>query len=271
MKRITWFFSVMICLVGLSGKVIAQTPLYSLTFTNITDVPTGSDHFVTLNLRWNGTASAIPGVPNPLFGTPPIGGNYGVQGAGVAIRVYNGVGAGPGSVTVSAVPANGTDVALGAGFSASTLNILDTAYLDLIAQVPNFGINLLGAAFGTGSGAGVSAPISSTTYDLPLVSFRITGAALGSLTIQANLDDLDSSPSNFTYGSPASGQAFADLITPGTATFNVISAVPEPTTWALIILSIASGIAGLVYYKRHYMQSAEKQLALAQEGEVESE
>lgn len=239
--------------------------LFSFTFTNVTNINSGDDLFITVNLRWNGTASSIPNVPNPLFGSLPSGGNYGVAGAGVAIRISTGS---TGSVVVSSTPAVTTDVLLAPGFSSTTLSVLDTQYLDLLDPVPGYN-NLLGAAFGTGTSSGVTAPVSSTSFDLPLVSFRITGASGGSVTLQANLDDLLSSPSNFVYGTPAFGQPFADLIDPGTVTFNVISAVPEPATWAMMIFSIAAGIGSVVYYRRQRLSQANHQLATLEEATTE--
>lgn len=265
MRQICAFFFSILCLIGISAPSYAQTPIYSFSFTNIADIPSGNSHLVTVNIRWNGTPSGFSGVPNPLFGT--TGSNYGVQGGGVAIRISTGS---VGSVVTAMTPVYGTDVTVASGFNSALTTMYSKDDLDLFnVQVPNYD-NLIGATMtSTSAPAGVNVGSSAANVDLPLVTFRITGLGLGSVTIQANLDDLEASPTNFVYGSPASGQPFADLISPGTATFNVIAAVPEPATWAMIILSITAGIGGIVYYRHQRLSQANHQLAMLEESATE--
>ena len=80
-----------------------------------------------------------------------------------------------------------------------------------------------------------------------------------------------SSDNSWSYGGTDLGNPFGNAIAFGDSNSFLVTSVPEPTTWALIILSFASGIAGIVWYRRRQVQLANTQLQLAEEGLAEVE
>ncbi|MFT3883718.1 MAG: hypothetical protein QM703_29325 [Gemmatales bacterium] len=235
---------------------------YELVITNVADIPLTQSHTVSVGIRWNGTGT------NDLF-------NNGINGAAFGLRIVNSgstvaalkLTAPPYSSTTS--PSN-TEVLKNSLFTNPQTNRGPTSSSGFFTNVSGT-TKILGTFISVNGTNGIKPANALSGTILPLADFILyaSDTVTGPIILQAGFLQTPLT-TNFVYGDPATGQPFDSLIANGLATFNVI-AIPEPTTWAMIILSIASGVGGLVYFKRHHLHSAEKQLAVAQEGVEQGE
>ena len=117
-----------------------------------------------------------------------------------------------------------------------------------------------------------------TTGSTPILmgSFTVTGSTPGLVTLRfslpvfTNVNDFSSDTPGFITSNSGTGRDLQQFFPSNfiDATFNVIS-VPEPATWAMIFLSIAAGVAGIVWYRKHRLAQANNQLAMAEAGMIE--
>jgi hypothetical protein len=253
-----WALAVSLLLI-IPNQLLAQSP-FAFSITNVGDIPLGGSHVFRINLTALSPTSYLfsEGLNSIDFGLrmkvlPPIPPAGSVS-------------------TVNAVPTIGTsvtdDIQINPAFPVGTFTF---AYQGVALDTISGYTNIVGFSLAAPFGFGLQSATSVFIADI-----RLQGDILGAIELQAftafpsQAGDPVPNGNIFTTARDIGVAPFGPT-DPGIANFNVIAAIPEPTTWALIILSIASGIGGLVYFKRHHLQSAEKQLQLAQEGAGETE
>ncbi len=256
---------VMMILLVLPTSIWAQAGLFTFNITNVADIPLGGTNTIRISFSY-------------VSGTNWLSAE-GINTLDVGIRMVNPI---TGSVsTVNAVPTIGpatppSDIGYNIGFNgAQAAYAPSNGFFESVAGYTNVVGFSLAASGSTGVGTGSSS--------LFLADIRLRGDVLGQVQLQAYFLNpsraTDINDPFFPDGQIYTSQ-FKDLGTladggfgqtdAGFATFFVTS-VPEPTTWALIILSFASGVAGIVWYRRRQLQLANNQLQLAEEGLVEVE
>jgi hypothetical protein len=244
-----------------TGSGWAQAP-FQYVISNVADIPQGSTHNIRISFSY-------------VSGTNWLSAE-GLNALDFGLRMVNPVN---GSVsTVNAVPTIGTtippnDIAYNTGFSSA-----QAAYgpsNGLFESVTGF-TNVVGfslvAPGATGVGIG-----SSTVF---IADIRLRGDVMGPVTLQAfvlrpSLLSAPEFPDGQTFTSTfkdlglSPGQGGFGPLDAGFATFNVIASVPEPGTWAFIILSGASGLAGLNWYRKRRLAQANQQFAMLEEGVID--